>query len=49
MHTFIADELGLAGGIVMEIIRHMSGICVPAMSYHHCLVQFLHDFSNCHN
>ena len=32
MHTFTADELGLAGGIVMEISCHISGICVPAMS-----------------
>ena len=40
MHTLTADELGLAGGIVMEIICHMSGLCVPAtcMSYHPCLV-----------
>ena len=32
MHTFTADELGLAGGIVMEISCHISGICVSAMS-----------------
>ena len=32
MHTFTADELGSAVGIVMEISCHISGICVPALS-----------------
>ena len=32
MHTFTADDLGLGGGIVMEISCHIIGICVPAMS-----------------